>query len=85
MTTITIDDTGHLEIPQDIREQLGINTPQPLNLEVRNGCIVLKPLRTELSLHRDGTALILETPALGSLDTLIDDLREERIVDQTHL
>ncbi len=84
MTTITIDDTGHLEIPQAIREQLGINAPQKLNLEVNNGCIILKPIPSGMTLRRDGTALILETPDLGALDTLIDDLRDERIIDQTH-
>ena len=40
MTAIAIDDTGKLEIPLEIRQQLGITTAQSLNLEVRQGCII---------------------------------------------
>lgn len=82
MTTITIDATGHLEIPQEIRDQLGIQASQPLNLEVSNGCIILKPVQPTPALRRDGTALVLDTPNFGAVNTLIEDLREERILDQ---
>jgi bifunctional DNA-binding transcriptional regulator/antitoxin component of YhaV-PrlF toxin-antitoxin module len=42
MTAITIDTTGRLEIPLEIRQQLGITTAQSLSLEVVNGCIILQ-------------------------------------------
>ncbi len=79
MTAITIDETGHLEIPLEIRQQLGLTSSQSLNLEVSNGCIILQPVGQEPQAYREGTALVLETPHLGNLDSLIDDLREERI------
>ncbi|MFM6805691.1 MAG: AbrB/MazE/SpoVT family DNA-binding domain-containing protein [Microcystis panniformis] len=82
MTAIAIDDTGKLEIPLEIRQQLGITTAQSLNLEVRQGCIILQPLEQEAKVQRQGSALVLETPPLGNLDPLIDDLREERIQSQ---
>ena len=82
MTAITIDETGHLEIPLEIRQQLGLTSSQSLNLEVSNGCIILQPVGQEPQAHREGTALVLETPPLGNLDSLIDDLREERIQSQ---
>jgi bifunctional DNA-binding transcriptional regulator/antitoxin component of YhaV-PrlF toxin-antitoxin module len=82
MTAITIDDTGRLEIPLEIRQQLGLTTEQSLNLEVSNGCIILQPLEQEPKVHRYGTALVLETLLLGNLETLIDDIREERIQSQ---
>jgi bifunctional DNA-binding transcriptional regulator/antitoxin component of YhaV-PrlF toxin-antitoxin module len=82
MTAITIDNTGKLEIPLEIRQQLGLTTEQSLNLEVSNGCIILQPLGQEPKVHRHGTALVLETPPLGNLETLVDDLREERIQSQ---
>jgi DNA-binding transcriptional regulator/RsmH inhibitor MraZ len=43
MTAITIDETGRLEIPLEIRQQLGLTAAQSLNLEVSNGCIILQP------------------------------------------
>ena len=82
MTAIVIDDTGKLEIPLEIRQQLGIITAQSLNLEVRQGCIILQPLEPEAKVQRQGSALVLEPPPLSNLDTLIDDLREERIQSQ---
>jgi bifunctional DNA-binding transcriptional regulator/antitoxin component of YhaV-PrlF toxin-antitoxin module len=82
MTAITIDDTGCLAIPLEIRQQLGITIAQSLNLEIINGCIILKPVGREPKVHRKGTALVVETPPLGNLNTFIDDLREEHIQSQ---
>jgi bifunctional DNA-binding transcriptional regulator/antitoxin component of YhaV-PrlF toxin-antitoxin module len=82
MTAITIDDTGCLAIPLEIRQQLGITIAQSLNLEIINGCIILQPVNPSPQIHRQGTALVVETPPLGNLDTLIDELREERIQSQ---
>ncbi|WP_310415407.1 AbrB/MazE/SpoVT family DNA-binding domain-containing protein [Chamaesiphon sp. OTE_8_metabat_110] len=69
MTAITIDTTGRLEIPLEIRQQLGITIAQSLSLEVVNGCIVLQPLRQEPQIRRQGTALVVETSPLGNLDS----------------
>jgi antitoxin component of MazEF toxin-antitoxin module len=82
MTAITIDDTGCLEIPLEIRQQLGLTIAQSLNLEILNGCIILQPVNQEPKVRRQGTALVVETLPLGNLDTLMDDLREERIQSQ---
>jgi bifunctional DNA-binding transcriptional regulator/antitoxin component of YhaV-PrlF toxin-antitoxin module len=82
MTAITIDTTGRLEIPLEIRQQLGITIAQSLSLEVVNGCIILQPIGQAPQVRRQGTALVVETPPLGNLDSLVDDLREERIQSQ---
>jgi antitoxin component of MazEF toxin-antitoxin module len=82
MTAIIIDNTGRLEIRLEIRQQLGLTTEQSLNLKVSNGCIILQPVEQEPKLYRQGTALVIETPPLGKLETLIDDIREERIQSQ---
>jgi bifunctional DNA-binding transcriptional regulator/antitoxin component of YhaV-PrlF toxin-antitoxin module len=85
MTAIIIDNTGRLEIPLEIRQQLGLTTEQSLNLEVSNGCIILQPVGQNPKVHRYGTALVLETPPLGSIETLIEDIREQRIQSQLSL
>jgi bifunctional DNA-binding transcriptional regulator/antitoxin component of YhaV-PrlF toxin-antitoxin module len=82
MTAITIDTTGRLEIPLEIRQQLGITIAQSLSLEVVNGCIILQPIGQAPQVRRQGTALVVETSPLGNLDSLVDDLREERIQSQ---
>jgi bifunctional DNA-binding transcriptional regulator/antitoxin component of YhaV-PrlF toxin-antitoxin module len=82
MTAITIDDTGCLAIPLEVRQQLGITIAQSLNLEIINGCIILQPVNHQPKVHRQGTALVVETPPLGNLDSLIDEIREERIQSQ---
>lgn len=71
MTAITIDDTGCLAIPLEIRQQLGITIAQSLNLEIINGCIILQPVSPPPHVHRQGTALVVETPPLGNLDSLL--------------
>jgi bifunctional DNA-binding transcriptional regulator/antitoxin component of YhaV-PrlF toxin-antitoxin module len=85
MNAITIDDTGCLAIPLEIRQQLGITLAQSLSLEVINGCIILQPVKIEPQVHRLGTALVVETSPLGNLDNLINDLYEERIQSQINL
>jgi antitoxin component of MazEF toxin-antitoxin module len=80
MTTIAIDATGKLEIPLEIRQQLGLTSAQELSLEVSNGQIILQPLVPLV--RQDGTAMVLETSPLGNLSSLINDLREERIQSQ---
>jgi bifunctional DNA-binding transcriptional regulator/antitoxin component of YhaV-PrlF toxin-antitoxin module len=84
MTAITIDDTGCLAIPLEIRQQLGITVAQSLNLEIINGCIILQPVNPspQVQVHRQGTALVVESPPLGNLDSLMDEIREERIQSQ---
>jgi hypothetical protein len=79
MTSITIDETGKLETPIEIRQQLGLITAQSFNLEIGNGCIILQPVDQTPKLHREGTTLVLETPPLVNLETLIEDLYIDRI------
>jgi bifunctional DNA-binding transcriptional regulator/antitoxin component of YhaV-PrlF toxin-antitoxin module len=67
MTIITINANGQLEIPLEIRQQLGLTTAQGLNLEVSNGQIILQPVTPTPTVRRDGTAFVLETPPLGNL------------------
>jgi bifunctional DNA-binding transcriptional regulator/antitoxin component of YhaV-PrlF toxin-antitoxin module len=85
MTAIVIDNTGRLEIPSEIRQQLGLTTDQSLNLEVSNGCIIRQPVGQNTKVHCYETALVLETPSLGSIATLIEDIREQRIQSQLSL
>ncbi len=88
MTTITIDESGRIEIPADVRDQLGLHPRETLQLEVSEGRIILQLADRLPQTHREGTALVVETPPLGTLEDvnrIIDGLRENRIQSQMSL
>lgn len=88
MTIITIDESGRIEIPAAIRDQLGLHPLENLELEVSEGRIILHLPSQSSRLRREGTALVLETPPLGSqedMNNLIENLREDRIQSQMSL
>jgi AbrB family looped-hinge helix DNA binding protein len=88
MTTITIDEAGRIEIPADVRDQLGLHPRGTLQLEVSEGRIILQLADKPPQTHREGTALVVETPALGTLEDvnqIINGLREDRIQRQMSL
>lgn len=88
MTTITIDAAGRIEIPAEVRHQLGLHPRETLQLEVREGRIILQLAEKPPQTHREGTALVVETPALGNLEDvnqIVNGLREDRIQSQMSL
>lgn len=88
MTIITIDESGRIEIPAAIRDQLGLYPLENLELEVSEGRIVLHLPSQTSRLRREGTALVAETPPLGTqegISVLVDTLREDRIQSQMSL
>ena len=40
---LTLDKRGRLVIPKDVRDRLGLKADQTMNVEVRDGEVVLKP------------------------------------------
>lgn len=85
MTIITIDESGRIEIPSDVRDQLGLHPLETLQLEVNEGRIILHPADRAPATHREGTALVVDTPPLGTLEDInqfIDRVREDRIQSQ---
>lgn len=88
MTIITIDESGRIEIPADVREQLGLHPLETLQLEVNEGRIILQPADQVPSTHREDTALVVETPPLGTVEDMnhfLDRVREDRIQSQMSL
>lgn len=54
MTTITIDEAGRIEIPADVRHQLGLHPRGILQLEVSEGRIILQLAPNPPRGHRIG-------------------------------
>lgn len=94
MELLTVDESGRVLIPQEVRKQLGLSTQDRLSLEVKDGQLILKPLLnrhlTDLeqspvnsdpepeTCYEDGV-LVIKSEIVGDLEMAINELREERI------
>jgi bifunctional DNA-binding transcriptional regulator/antitoxin component of YhaV-PrlF toxin-antitoxin module len=96
MSIVTVDASGRVQVPESIRQELGLINSTQLSLVVRNGEIVLSPLTTAVPLQSEsiepkvyykGHVLVVETSLDENIDMnqFIDDLREERIQEQMGL
>lgn len=79
MAVLTLDQFGRLLIPQEIREQLGLTSGTQFTLAVQEGKLILEPFPQESKVYYSGTTLVVESEPTGHLETVLDDLREERI------
>ncbi len=79
MDVITLDQSGRLLIPQEIREQLGLTNTTQFTLAVQDGKLILEPLPQESKVYHSGTVLVVESEPIGNLETALEDIREERI------
>lgn len=81
--TVTMDSSGRLVIPRNIRDQLHLRSGSRLNLEVKGDGVFLAPLPNEdARIVKRGGRLVIETSGiLGDDDVrraIVAD-REERI------
>ncbi len=83
MQQLTIDRLGPVEIPEKIRQQLGINNQTKLSLKVENGQLILKPLKQELETYYEDGILVFKAEPIGNTETIVDDLRTKRINELT--
>ncbi|GAB4193354.1 MAG: AbrB/MazE/SpoVT family DNA-binding domain-containing protein [Coleofasciculaceae cyanobacterium] len=79
MAVLTLDQFGRLLIPEEIREQLGLTSATQFTLVVQDGKLILEPLSQESKVYYSGTALVVESEPIGNLETVLDDLKQERI------
>lgn len=80
MELITIDESGRVFIPQDIRQQMGLNPGSQLTLEVNQGKLIIKPFPSqEAKIINDNGLLVIDSNYVDNFETIIDDLRLERI------
>ena len=79
MELTTIDESGRVLIPKQVREQLGIKTEAQLSLEIKEGRIILQPIPKEAEIYYEQGILVVKTERIDNLETIIEELREERI------
>ncbi|NES76984.1 MULTISPECIES: AbrB/MazE/SpoVT family DNA-binding domain-containing protein [Okeania] len=83
MEQLTVDQFGRIEIPEKIRQQLGINNQTKLSLKVENGQLILQPLEPELETYYEDGILVFKAEPICNTETIIDELRTERINELT--
>ncbi|NEP08195.1 MAG: AbrB/MazE/SpoVT family DNA-binding domain-containing protein [Okeania sp. SIO2G4] len=83
MEQLTVDQFGRIEIPEKIRQQLGINNQTKLSLKVENDQLILQPLEPELETYYEDGILVFKAEPISNPETIIDALRTERINELT--
>ena len=81
MDILTVDQLGRVQLPANVREQLGLADSTQLKLEVQDGKIVLEPVPQQPQVYYEGNVLVVQSEPMGDLD-ITNDLREEHITEQ---
>ena len=80
-----VDDAGRIQLPKDVREQLGIKPGDEVVLEERAGEWVLKPAHANTGLAWEGNVLVHKGTSMTSatIDDAIDEARVDRFLQLT--
>ncbi|VXD21982.1 conserved hypothetical protein [Planktothrix serta PCC 8927] len=78
MNLVTLNQSGFIEIPEIIRQQLGLDNDSKLSLEIQDGKIILNPIKEEALLYYEGHVLVSDAELLTDANTVIEELRNER-------
>ncbi|WP_254172958.1 AbrB/MazE/SpoVT family DNA-binding domain-containing protein [Planktothrix pseudagardhii] len=78
MNLVTLNQSGFIEIPEVIRQQLGLEHESKLSLEIQDGKIILNPIYEEPLLYYEGHVLVSDAELLTDANTVIEELRNER-------
>jgi AbrB family looped-hinge helix DNA binding protein len=75
-----VDEAGRIQLPDDVRAQLGLKAGDEVALEERAGEWVLKAAKSGAGLCWEGNVLVHKgsTPANGEVDDPVGHAREER-------
>lgn len=79
MQLLTIDESGRILLPKQVREQLGLNIQDRLSLEVKDGQLILQPLSQEALTDYEEGVLVVKSEFVDSIEIIIDNIRDERI------
>ncbi len=79
MQLLTIDESGRILLPEQVREQLGLNIQDRLSLEIKNGQLILQPLSPEALTDYEEGVLVVKSEFVDNIEITIDNIRNERI------
>ncbi|MDD1429360.1 AbrB/MazE/SpoVT family DNA-binding domain-containing protein [Dolichospermum sp. ST_sed9] len=78
MQLVTLNQSGYLQIPENIRQQLGLDHQSELSLEIQDGKLILNPIQKEPQLYYEGHVLVADTELLSDANSVIEAIRTER-------
>lgn len=80
MTTV-VDEAGRIQLPEDVRSQLGVGPGDQVILEPRAGEWVLKSVHAPAALTWEGNVLVHQGTSQPSAaaESLVDQARDERL------
>jgi AbrB family looped-hinge helix DNA binding protein len=80
VSRVTIDQSGQVIIPEDIRMRLGMSPGSLLIIEERGDReVILRPLPKEPRLANKGGVLVVQSEAIGEIADLVGQDREARV------
>ena len=82
MPAVTVDELGRIQLPRAVQRQLGLAGTTPLNLEVKDGKIILTPIAEQPKVYYEGNLLVVESEESEDILNMVDIHREERIQEQ---
>jgi antitoxin component of MazEF toxin-antitoxin module len=78
MQLVILNESGNLQIPEIIRQQLGLHNESKLTLEIEDGKLILSPVQDEANLYYEGHVLVADADLLKDANTVIEELRTSR-------
>ncbi len=79
MVKTTIDRSGRVRIPKDLRSDVGLEPGDELGLEPIEGGFRLTLLREGGPLSRKGRVLVFTGKRAGDIEGTVDEVQEERL------
>ncbi len=76
-----LDKFGRVVIPKQIRDDLGLEPGEPLNIEKREHEIILKPSRMESHILSKDGVLVFSGTATGDIMKAVNTHRNKRLKD----
>jgi AbrB family looped-hinge helix DNA binding protein len=82
-TTVTIDEQGRVELPEELRQRLHLEPGDAVELREDGEKIVVSPIPAGSHLERKGSLLVLnsELPEDFQAENWVEKIRQSRITD----
>lgn len=80
-TEAMVDRDGRIAIPQALLDQLGLDAGTRLALSVRDGELVLRPVRDDVEIVQKGSASVVRLATPERLRGLTQRVRDDRLSD----
>jgi AbrB family looped-hinge helix DNA binding protein len=75
----TLDEQGRVVIPEEVLRDMGLRPGSRVSVEEQGSAIVIRSIGEDSGLVEEDGVLLFAGETIGSVDDLIDRVREDRI------